>query len=54
MTQNRIDWLKARRSGIGGSDVAAILDLNRYKSALDIYNDKISTEEPKEQQSESA
>ena len=54
MTQNRIDWLKARRSGIGGSDVAAILGLNRYKSALDIYNDKISTEEPKEQQSESA
>ena len=42
MTQNRIDWLKARRSGIGGSDVAAILGLNRYKSALDIYNDKIS------------
>ena len=54
MTQNHIDWLKARRSGIGGSDVAAILGLNRYKSALDIYNDKISTEEPKEQQSESA
>lgn len=54
MTQNRIDWLKARRSGIGGSDVAAILGVNRYKSALDIYNDKISTEEPKEQQSESA
>lgn len=54
MTTNRTEWLKARRSGIGGSDVAAILGLNRYKSALDIYNDKISTEEPKDQQSESA
>ena len=54
MTTNRAEWLKARRSGIGGSDVAAILGLNRYKSALDIYNDKISTEEPKDQQSESA
>lgn len=54
MTTNRIDWLKARRSGIGGSDVAAILGLNKYKSALDIYNDKISTEEPKDQQTEAA
>lgn len=54
MTTNRTEWLKARRSGIGGSDVAAILNLNKFKTALDIYEDKISTEEPKDQQSEAA
>ena len=54
LSNTRTEWLKARRSGIGGSDVAAILGLSRYKSALDIYNDKISTEEPKDQQSQSA
>ena len=54
MTTNRTEWLKVRRSGIGGSDVAAILGLNKFKSALDIYEDKISTEEPHDQQSEAA
>lgn len=54
MTTNRIDWLKARRSGIGGSDVAAILGLNKFKTALEIYEDKTSTEEPHDQQSDAA
>lgn len=37
----RLEWLKNRQTGIGGSDVAAILGLSRYKSALDVYNDKV-------------
>lgn len=37
----RLEWLKNRQTGIGGSDVAAILGLSRYKSPLDVYNDKI-------------
>jgi putative phage-type endonuclease len=38
------DWLKARKQGIGSSDVPAILGLNPYKSPLDVYNEKISEE----------
>lgn len=38
---NRAEWLAQRRTGIGGSDVAAVLGLSKYKSPLDVYNDKI-------------
>ncbi len=30
-----------RRSGLGGSDIAAICGLNQYKTPLDVYMDKI-------------
>lgn len=40
-SSERLEWLKARQTGIGGSDVAAILGLNRYKSPLDVYNSKV-------------
>ena len=36
----RAAWLKLRRQGIGGSDAAAILGLNPYKSPLAVYADK--------------
>lgn len=42
------DWLEWRRKGIGGSDVAAICGLSRYKSALEVYLDKIGDIPPKE------
>jgi len=35
------EWLELRRQGIGGSDAAAIVGLDRYKSAFDVYADKI-------------
>jgi putative phage-type endonuclease len=35
--KQRID----RQSGLGGSDIAAILGLSRYASPIDIYNDKV-------------
>lgn len=41
MTQTRIDWLKLRQSGIGGSDVAAILGLSKWRTPLDVYNSKV-------------
>lgn len=34
-------WLEWRRKGIGGSDVAPLLNRSRYKSALSVYLDKI-------------
>jgi putative phage-type endonuclease len=36
----RDEWLAARRSGIGGSDAAAVLGLSRWRSPLDVYLDK--------------
>ena len=38
------DWLLERRNGIGGSDVAAILELSRFRTALDVYFDKTDDE----------
>lgn len=36
------DWLGYRKQGICGSDAAAICNLNPYKSAFQVYQDKIS------------
>lgn len=38
---SREEWLLMRRRGIGGSDIAAILGLNKYKSAMGVYLDKV-------------
>lgn len=40
----RYDWLKARQSGIGGSDVGAILGLNPFKTPLQVYEEKTAQE----------
>lgn len=37
----REEWLELRRQGIGGSDAAAIVGLDRYRSAFDVYAEKI-------------
>ncbi len=36
------EWLKYRKRGIGGSDAGAICGLNPYRTAMQVYNDKIS------------
>lgn len=41
--KSRSDWLKLRRQGIGGSDVAAILGLSKWRTALDVWQDKTAT-----------
>ena len=38
---SRDEWLELRRQGIGGSDAAAIVGLDRYRSAFDVYAEKI-------------
>jgi len=35
------EWLALRRKGIGGSDSAAIVGLDRYRSPFDVYADKL-------------
>lgn len=44
----RDEWLEWRRRGIGGSDAAAILGLDPYKSAFEVYAEKLGlkAEEP--------
>lgn len=36
----RQEWLNERRSGIGGSDAAAVLGLSKWKTPLQVYLDK--------------
>jgi len=39
-------WHEKRRKGIGGTDVAAIMGINQYKTALDVYRQKTEKLEP--------
>lgn len=41
---SREEWLKLRKTGIGGSDAAAICGLNPYTSAIHVFQDKMSKE----------
>ena len=36
------NWLRLRKTGIGGSDAGAVCGLNPYSSAMKIFQDKIS------------
>jgi len=45
--EQRAAWLEGRRHGIGGSDVAAVLGLNPWKTPLDVWNDKLGLSEDK-------
>ena len=45
---NREEWLKIRRNGLGGSDIASVLGLSPYRSPLDVFLDKTGKTEPKE------
>lgn len=39
---NKKEWLRERKNYLGGTDLAAICGLNPYRTALDVYLDKIS------------
>lgn len=39
-SSNRENWLTARRTGIGGSDVASVLGLNPWRTPYDLWMDK--------------
>ena len=42
------DWKKERQKGIGGSDVAAVLGVSRWKSPLRLYLEKLGEIEPEQ------
>lgn len=37
---DKLQWLKERQKGIGGSDVGAIMGVSRWKSPFEVYVDK--------------
>ncbi len=43
---DRSAWLAERRTGIGGSDIAAILGVSPYRTAVDVWMDKTGRAEP--------
>mgnify|MGYP000868789842 CR=1 FL=1 len=48
LDMTREEWLELRKKGIGGSDSAAIVGLDRYKSAFDVYADKLGLKQEQE------
>lgn len=48
------EWLEDRRKGIGGSDVATVLGLNKYKSVYQLWLEKTDQIEVTSAQSEAA
>jgi putative phage-type endonuclease len=50
----KLEWLKERQSGIGGSDVGAILGVNKYKTPFEVYLEKTEPITEVREQSESA
>lgn len=44
VSQSHEDWLRFRKTIIGGSDVGAILGFNRYRTAIDVYREKTDPE----------
>ncbi len=42
------EWLKQRKKGIGGSEVAAILGISKYKTPLALWLEKTGQVEPKD------
>lgn len=38
---DRASWFEARRQGIGGSDAAAILGVSRWRTPVDVWEDKV-------------
>ena len=46
LVQGTSEWLDWRTQGIGGSDVAAILGMDEYRTALDVQRDKLGLGHP--------
>lgn len=45
---SRDEWLMWRRKGIGGSDASIVCGLNKYKSPVELWMDKLGMLEPTE------
>ena len=45
---SRDEWLKARKNYIGGSDAAAVLGMNPYKTNVELWEEKTGISEPED------
>lgn len=45
---NRQEWLEKRKTGIGGSDCATVLGVSPWKTALELYYEKVGLVEPED------
>lgn len=43
--EQRQEWLQQRRTGIGGSDAAVVLGMSKWKTPLQLYQEKLSSEQ---------
>lgn len=50
--QEKIDWLKERRSSIGASEAAAVLGMHPYHSPLSLYYSKTTDSDPSPEETE--
>ena len=48
-TMTREEWLAERRTGIGGSDAAAVLGISPWSTPVDVWLDKTGRSAPKEE-----
>ncbi len=46
--KTRTEWLKARQTGIGGSDAGCVAGVNRYKSPRQLWREKTGRELPED------
>ena len=49
---SREEWLRYRKQGIGGSDVAAILGISKWNSAISLWLNKTNQTEDDTQENE--
>ena len=52
LPKTREEWLYDRLKGIGGSDVGAVLGLNKYKSAYTLWAEKCGLLQDEEEDNE--
>lgn len=48
IVHNSPEWLTFRKTGIGGSDAAAVLGLSPFKSNVDVWEEKVGIREPED------
>lgn len=54
MCKDKLDWLTERQKGIGGSDIGAIMGVNKWKTAFEVYIEKTEPITSVGEQSEAA
>jgi putative phage-type endonuclease len=48
LEHNSPEWLSFRRTGIGGSDAAAVLGLSPFKTNVEVWEEKVGLKEPED------